>query len=164
MKSYLLYGMVFCCGLACCATAQAQSAYKSPAKWNNFYPERDTVQKFVLAQVPDELPAPAEVVPAGSRMAITQEVPVGIEMPEEIAGTAPLNTNSLNTNSLNTNSLNTNPTNKDSRRRVYVTPLQEFVVVYLDDEPTVTDEKVFDSEFWRRLTAAELPTPPEDLQ
>ena len=82
MKSYLLYGMVFCCGLACCSTVQAQSAYKSPAKWNNFYPERDTVQKFVLAQVPDELPAPAEVVPAGSRMAITQEVPVGIEMPE----------------------------------------------------------------------------------
>ncbi|MDE0864472.1 MAG: hypothetical protein OSA98_11855 [Rubripirellula sp.] len=154
MKSYLLYGMVFCCGLACCATAQAQSAYKSPAKWNNFYPERDTVQKFVLAQVPDELPAPAEVVPAGSRMAITQEVPVGIEMPEEIAGTAPLNTNPLKTN----------PTNRDSRRRVYVTPLQELVVVYLDDEPTLTDEKIFDSEFWRRLTAAELPTPPEDLQ
>ena len=149
MKSYLLYGMVFCCGLACCATAQAQSAYKSPAKWNNFYPERDAVQEFVLAQVPDELPAPAEVVPAGPRMAITGEVPVGIEMPEEIGGTAPLNTNSAN---------------RDSRRRVYVTPLQELVVVYLDDEPTLTDEKIFDSEFWRRLTAAELPTPPEDLQ
>jgi prepilin-type N-terminal cleavage/methylation domain-containing protein len=57
--------------------------YQSPAKWDNFHPERETLQRYVLAQVPDDLPPPdlREVVPGEPTMETVREIPGSALMP-----------------------------------------------------------------------------------
>jgi len=58
MRTFL-HGFLACgFGLVFCLASSAQSGfqYQSPAKWDNFHPERETLQRYVLAQVPDDLP------------------------------------------------------------------------------------------------------------
>jgi hypothetical protein len=80
-----LHLLLACLGLACCVSASAQSAYRydAPAKWNNFHPEKDAAQQFVLAQVPDDLPPPAltDVIPGEPPMETIRELPQGAQMP-----------------------------------------------------------------------------------
>lgn len=67
MKRSLHLLLASCLGLVFCTTASGQSVsgYEAPAKWDNFHPER-AAQRFVLAQVPDDLPPPAQTAVAPS--------------------------------------------------------------------------------------------------
>jgi len=84
MKMCLHLLIATCLGLLCCTTASAQSAYQydAPAKWDNFHPERGA-QRFILAQVPDDLPPPAltDVAPNGPPMETIRELPEGSQTP-----------------------------------------------------------------------------------
>ena len=84
MKVCLHLLLATCLGLVCFTTAKAQSAYTydAPAKWDNFHPERGA-QRFILAQVPDDLPPPAltDIAPGEPPMETVRELPEGAQMP-----------------------------------------------------------------------------------
>ena len=85
MRTFL-HGFLACgFGLVFCLASSAQSGfqYQSPAKWDNFHPERETLQRYVLAQVPDDLPPPdlREVVPGEPTMETVREIPGSALMP-----------------------------------------------------------------------------------